>query len=129
MSKLFNIQQLTQFEFGAILLTVLIAGLVFGCLIAYWLLQRRGSPAVQAKEIREEFDEYKEKVDTHFAQTSDMFKDVTTQYKKLYDHMSVGAVDLCNADISSMPRLEMRESTEQPEPDEKTSKKEATRQD
>ena len=120
MNKLLDPQQLTQFEFSTIVVSVFIAGLVIGCLIAYALLKRNNRPdAAQAKEIRQDFDEYKEKVDEHFSQTSEMFKDVTTQYKKLYDHMSFGAVDLCNADISSMPRLEMQDAGEKPETDEK----------
>ena len=120
MNNLFDPQQLTQFEFGTIVVSVFIAGLVIGCLIAYALLKRNSGPdAARAKEIGQDFDEYKEKVDEHFSQTSEMFKDVTTQYKKLYDHMSVGAVDLCNADISSMPRLEMQDAGEKPETDEK----------
>ena len=114
MKDLFDVQQLTQFEFGAILISVLVAGLVFGCLIAYGLLNRKNSPnAAAAVKIQEEFEEYKEKVDTHFNQTSEMFKDVTTQYKKLYDHMAVGAIELSNADTITMPRLEMQENDDQ----------------
>ncbi len=116
MKDLFDIEQLTQFEFGAIIITVLIAGLVFGCLIAYGLLNRKSNPnAIAAEKIKEEFEEYKEKVDEHFNQTSEMFKDVTTQYKKLYDHMAVGAIELSNADTITMPRLEMQDSEEESE--------------
>ena len=118
MKDLFDVQQLTQFEFGAIIITVLIAGLVFGCLIAYALLNRKNSPnAAAAVKIQEEFEEYKEKVDSHFNKTSEMFKDVTTQYKKLYDHMAVGAIELSNADTISMPRLEMQDTEQQTQDD------------
>ena len=111
MKDLFDVQQLSQFEFGAIIITVLVAGLVFGCLLAYALLKRKNSPSVDAAvAIKEEFEEYKYKVDDHFNKTSEMFKDVTTQYKKLYDHMAVGAIELSNADTITMPRLEMQES-------------------
>ncbi len=122
MKDLFDVEQLTQFEFGAIVLTVLIAGLAFGCLIAWGLLKRKDNPnAVTAAKIQQEFEEYKEKVDEHFDKTSEMFKDVTTQYKKLYDHMAVGAIELGNADTITMPRLEVQNSDEEPEPvDEQT---------
>ena len=114
MKNLFDVEQLTQFEFGAIVLTVLIAGLIFGCLIAWGLLNRKNNPrAVAAAKIQQEFEEYKEKVDEHFNQTSEMFKDVTTQYKKLYDHMAVGAIELSNADTITMPRLEMQDTEEE----------------
>ncbi len=114
MKNLFDVEQLTQFEFGAIVFTVLIAGLVFGCLIAWGLLNRKSNPnAVAAAKIQEEFEEYKEKVDEHFNQTSEMFKDVTTQYKKLYDHMAVGAIELSNTDTVAMPRLEMQDSEDE----------------
>jgi len=111
MKDLFDIEQLTQFEFGAIVISVLVAGLIFGCLIAWGILNRKGSAnVVAAEKIQQEFEEYKEKVDEHFTETSEMFKDVTTQYKKLYDHMAVGAVSLGNADTIAMPRLEMQDS-------------------
>lgn len=111
MKAIFDVQQLSQFEFGAIIITVLIAGLVFGCLLAYALLrQKNSSNADAADAIKEEFEEYKDKVDSHFNKTSEMFKDVTTQYKKLYDHMAVGAIELSKADTITMPRLEMQES-------------------
>ena len=110
MKDLFDVQQLSQFEFGAIIITFLVAGLVFGCLLAYWMLKRKNSPNEQATAaIKEEFEEYKDKVDEHFNKTSEMFKDVTTQYKKLYDHMAVGAIELSKADTINMPRLEMQE--------------------
>jgi len=111
MKDLFDVQQLNQFEFGAIIITVLIAGLVFGCLLAYALLKRKNRPNAEAAvAIKEEFEEYKDKVDDHFNKTSEMFKDVTTQYKKLYDHMAVGAIELSKADTITMPRLEMQET-------------------
>ena len=111
MNEPFNFQQLTQFEFGALVLSVLVAGLVIGSLVAYWLLKRSGGPeSAQTRKVRQEFEDYKEKVDEHFNQTSEMFKDVTTEYKKLYDHMASSAVELCNTDLSIMPRLEMQES-------------------
>lgn len=113
MKDLFDVQQLSQFEFGAIIVTVLVAGLVFGCLLGYALLKRKNSPNAEAAvAIKEEFEEYKDKVDDHFNQTSEMFKDVTTQYKKLYDHMAVGAIELSKADTITMPRLEMQDSVE-----------------
>ena len=113
MKDLFDVQQLSQFEFGAIIITVLIAGLVFGCLLAYSLLKRKNSPDEQATiAIKEEFEEYKDKVDDHFNKTSEMFKDVTTQYKNLYDHMAVGAIELSKGDTINMPRLEMQDSQE-----------------
>lgn len=116
MKNIFDIQQLSQFEFGAIIVTVLVAGLVFGCLIAYALLKRKTKPDMEAAAaIKEEFEEYKDKVDDHFNKTSEMFKDVTTQYKKLYDHMAVGAIELSKTDTISMPRLEMQDTAE-PEP-------------
>ena len=116
MKDLFDVQQLSQFEFGAIIITVLVAGLVLGCLLGYTLLKRKNTPNEQAAAaLAEEFEQYKDKVDEHFNQTSEMFKDVTTQYKKLYDHMAVGAIELSKADTITMPRLEMQESQE-PEP-------------
>ena len=123
MKDLFNVQQLSQFEFGAIIITVLVAGLVFGCLLGYALLKRKNTPNAQAaEELKEEFEQYKDKVDDHFNKTSEMFMDVTTQYKKLYDHMAVGAIELSKADTITMPRLEMQDSQQldvetQAEPD------------
>lgn len=114
MKNIFDVQQLSQFEFGAILITVLAAGLVFGCLLAYALLKRKHGPEAEAAAaIKDEFEEYKDKVDDHFNKTSEMFKDVTTQYKKLYDHMAVGAIELSKADTITMPRLEMQDSDDE----------------
>jgi uncharacterized protein len=79
------------------LLTVFLA-LVAGVGVGYLLfmaVERRKTGGKTAAEIHAELQEYREQVQEHFTKTSDLFQNLTVQYRELYDHLANGAQDLC----------------------------------
>lgn len=84
----------------------LVVGLFFGWLITS-LVQRRASAGATAAQLREEMEEYREEVNTHFARTAELFKDTTEKYRDLYEHLAGGAQELCN-DLPDRARVEFR---------------------
>ena len=71
--------------------------------------RRTGSQAEQIKEltgalddaqadaadVRAELDGYRGSVSDHFAETSEKLRDLTLQYRVVYDHLAAGANKLC----------------------------------
>lgn len=54
--------------------------------------------AATASGVRQEYDDYKEQVESHFEETSKKFQQMTEQYQDLYQHLAVGATSLCRPD-------------------------------
>jgi uncharacterized protein len=77
-------------------IAMIVAGIASGILIG-----RRGESSRRqaledelAKE-RAERTRYEDAVALHFGKTSDLFRELTTQYSALYTHLAEGARDLC----------------------------------
>ena len=85
----------------------LVGGIGLGYLVFY-ALHGRKTEGRSAAQVQEELDLYREQVQEHFTQTSDLFQSVTTQYRELYDHLSQGAQTLCDP-IPATPELELSE--------------------
>jgi uncharacterized membrane-anchored protein YhcB (DUF1043 family) len=86
------------------------AGIFVVAVIASFLVGRRtGSGAHRVRALkealetacgerdrsREELDGYRKRVSDHFAETSEKLRDLTLQYRDVYDHLARGAGDLC----------------------------------
>jgi len=52
--------------------------------------------------LQAEFDEYKNSVADHFAQTSEMLGNLTQNYVKVYQHLAEGSQSLTNAEHPSL---------------------------
>lgn len=70
------------------------SGLILGVLanLAYNKL-RSGNASPTA--VKKELEEYQQRVEAHFDETSNKFRAMAEQYKDLYQHLSVGATTLC----------------------------------
>jgi uncharacterized membrane-anchored protein YhcB (DUF1043 family) len=79
------------------LIVVFVVGLICGALIML-LWNKLSSGSASAAGLKLEYQDYQEKVETHFEQTSKKFQDMTEQYQDLYKHLSVGATSLCRPD-------------------------------
>ena len=79
------------------LIVVFVVGLVSGALIML-LWNKLSSGSASPGGLKQEYQEYQEKVETHFEETSKKFQDMTAQYQDLYKHLSVGATSLCRPD-------------------------------
>ncbi len=53
---------------------------------------------------RFEFHGYRDRVEKHFGQTSDLFRDLTVQYTALYAHLAEGARELCPERVPELGR-------------------------
>jgi len=72
-------------------------GIVVGVFITL-LINKIRSGSVSPTKVKQEYQDYQEKVEAHFEETSKKFKNMTEQYQDLYQHLSVGATSLCRAD-------------------------------
>nr|VFK13522.1 MAG: hypothetical protein BECKLFY1418C_GA0070996_100369 [Candidatus Kentron sp. LFY] len=77
---------------------MLVVGIGLGMLTAYFLLPGTRQAKKLQKELDDviaEFSQYRGRVAEHFSMTSDLFQDLTTRYRGLYDHLASGARSLC----------------------------------
>jgi len=79
------------------LIVVFVVGLISGALIML-LWNKLSSGSASPAGLKQEYQDYQEKVETHFEETSKKFQDMTEQYQDLYKHLSVGATSLCRPD-------------------------------
>lgn len=92
------------------LLSVLGAGLfAAGCGAGWWLCRDREARraerlGAELDEARREYAGYRQQVEKHFAQTSDLFRDLTHQYTALYAHLAEGTRDLCSSQVPALGR-------------------------
>jgi uncharacterized membrane-anchored protein YhcB (DUF1043 family) len=78
---------------------VLLAALALG----FWLGRRRDRDAAErARELEDrlqlaedEMSRYRQEVADHFGQTSQLLRDLTMQYRNVYEHLAEGARTLC----------------------------------
>ncbi len=55
-------------------------------------------------EVNESLAAYRGQVEKHFAQTSDLFVELTRQYAAVWDHLAEGARSLCPERVPSLGR-------------------------
>lgn len=81
-----------------------IFGTLGGGILVYFYLN--GSSSEEKGKIiesmKQEEKEYREKVDSHFVQTAELFKNLTDQYRDVYKHMAEGADTLCSEEVKQL---------------------------
>lgn len=91
-----------------------IAGFAIGAILV-GIISRSGrkhkDDDAEAKEraLQQEFDAYREKVNTHFAQTANAVDELTKSYKQVFEHLSHGAQDLMD-EKALQAQLEKRQN-------------------
>jgi uncharacterized membrane-anchored protein YhcB (DUF1043 family) len=74
----------------------------------------------ELSEARADLERYRERVSQHFEKSSDLFRDLTSQYSSLYKHLAEGARDLARPGIPAFeplpeaPRLESQRPADGP---------------
>ena len=99
-------------EWSATILLAFGVGLVLGGVAVGWLQRRSGGAARErAKQLAIELDEacgrleeQRAEVAKHFEETSDLFRDLTEQYTRLYAHLSQGAREFCTGEVPALGR-------------------------
>ncbi len=88
-------------------LALFVLGVVVG------LLAARGGEGARAQarrleeelaEARERLASYEDQVAKHFAQTSELFGDLTRQYTAVWDHLAEGSRELCAERVPALGR-------------------------
>jgi uncharacterized membrane-anchored protein YhcB (DUF1043 family) len=99
-------------EWNAMILLAFGVGLGLGA-VAAGLLQRRSGKAdreraeqigIELDEAREELESQRAEIAKHFEETSDLFRDLTEQYTRLYAHLSEGAREFCSDEVTALGR-------------------------
>ena len=97
-------QELLQF------IGIFIGGLVCGVLIML-VFNKLSSGTASPKGLKQEYDDYQVKVESHFEETSKKFQEMTEQYQGLYKHLSVGATTLCRPESVAATLADQSAST------------------
>ncbi len=56
----------------------------------------------QIERARAELEQYRTRVSAHFAGASDRFRELSLQYRSLFDHLSEGARALCGGEFTPL---------------------------
>ncbi len=81
---------------------VLCVGGLLGAVISRTLLPPEKQKDLESRleDSRTELEQYQQDVAKHFADTSKLVTNLTNAYKEVHDHLSKGALQLTNAEIS-----------------------------
>ena len=55
----------------------------------------------QIKAVEERHDQYKNDVSEHFEVTSELIQQMTQSYRDVYQHLAMGAQDLCSTEVAN----------------------------
>lgn len=80
------------------IIVALLVGLLIGAGIAFLVMRRRYGDRESVVQLRNEFDQYRNKVTEHFVETADLVNTLTRNYKNVYDHLEDGAYELVGED-------------------------------
>jgi uncharacterized membrane-anchored protein YhcB (DUF1043 family) len=87
-------------------------GIALGALGAVYARRRSGrldreraeQLAADLDETRNELETHREEVARHFTLTSDLFRDLTDRYSRLYAHLAEGAREFCTDELPALAR-------------------------
>ena len=86
---------------------IVIGYLAIGIVIGIAFTRRLGSDAIRIQHLEEKLEsmsethmEYRNNVSEHFNMTSELINQMTDSYKKVYEHLAIGAQDLCSDQVA-----------------------------
>ncbi len=86
---------------------IAIGSLATGIVIGIAFTKRLGTDAIRVQHLEEKLeslseshDEYRNNVSEHFNMTSELINQMTDSYKKVYEHLAIGAQDLCSDQVA-----------------------------
>ena len=90
---------------GAVSLNRWVAlGAVAGSAITYLVVARHGRTRKLQEELdqlKDRFTDYRDQVTQHFMRTSELVQEMTQSYRAVYEHLALGAQNLCGGQIES----------------------------
>ena len=86
---------------------IAIGSLSVGIVIGIAFTKRLGTDAARVQHLEERLEsmseshlEYRNNVSEHFNVTSGLISQMTNNYKKVYEHLAIGAQDLCSNQVA-----------------------------
>ena len=86
---------------------IAIGSLAVGIVMGIAFTRRLGTNATRVQQLEEKLEsmseshlEYRNNVSEHFNVTSELINQMTNNYKKVYDHLAIGAQDLCSNQVA-----------------------------
>ena len=86
---------------------IAIVSLAIGIVIGIAFTRRLGTDATRIQQLEEKLEsmseshlEYRNNVSEHFNATSGLINQMTNSYKNVYDHLAIGAQDLCSNQVA-----------------------------
>ena len=86
---------------------IAIVSLAIGIVIGIAFTRRLGTDATRIQQLEEKLEsmseshlEYRNNVSEHFNATSELINQMTNSYKNVYDHLAIGAQDLCSNQVA-----------------------------
>ena len=86
---------------------IAIGSLAVGIVIGIAFTRRLGTDAIRVQHLEEKLEsmsetqmEYRNNVSEHFNMTSELINQMTDSYKKVYEHLAIGAQDLCSDQVA-----------------------------
>ncbi len=97
-----------EFWIGAAIAAVI--GFALGALVV-WLIDRKRGGGTSVATLKQEHEQFREQVTTHFVETADLINKLTDSYKDVFDHLSKGAETLVDDKSlrDRMPRVSDQE--------------------
>lgn len=75
-------------------------GVIVGLIVGWLLFRTDKQGQADNAALEAELNEYRSKVDAHFAETGRLTQELADNYRKMYKHMASGAVELCDGQES-----------------------------
>ena len=92
----------TSIWLTGILFTVL--GAMAGSIITYLVVARHGRTRKlqdELDQLKDRFTDYRDHVTQHFMRTSELVHEMTQSYRAVYEHLALGAQNLCGGQIEA----------------------------
>ena len=101
----------TSIWLTGILFTAL--GAMVGSIITYLVVARHGRTRELQNELdqlKDRFTDYRDQVTQHFMRTSELVQEMTQSYRAVYEHLAIGAQNLCGGQIEAPRRTDPESS-------------------
>lgn len=93
-----------------------VGSFLMGVLVGIGISRPRQGSAQRVQELeselqqsREELARYRDQVTQHFVQTADLLQAMTANYRAVYEHLALGAQQLCNEPVQALSPAALRE--------------------
>jgi len=88
---------------------LIVAGLVVGLLVGFFVARSTSPERGQVKELeaaltqeKESLNNYRDKVSQHFSHTAELVEALAANSREIYSHLALGSQELCGSDVEKL---------------------------